>query len=295
MGLSLKRLAEIDRFVESGNHAKAEMELDKLRSYIRTISKTLTAGSESDIDIYSMHARIYNFSQFAEEKLKKAGKKAVFAQTELSALRKLILEIPIWKNNNQHRIYISDIPKEGDYKLGFTDNLPAASEIIINNKAIKHNAIIHLESGKHKIEVKLNGNDVFGKRSGLVLESTSAGPVNSIMPEIKIKRINQNKYSMETGQVESDFWLYFSDSFNGGWKVFADDQPVIENRHFIANGFANAWLVKKTDFRRSPTHKINLIYFPQSIFRLGAVISVLSFCVLSLALLLSFILRNERE
>ena len=100
---------------------------------------------------------------------------------------------------------------------------------------------------------------------------------------------------METGQVESDFWLYFSDSFNGGWKVFADDQPVIENRHFIANGFANVWLVKKTDFRRSPTHKINLIYFPQSIFRLGAVISVLSFCVLSLALLLSFILRNERE
>jgi hypothetical protein len=81
------------------------------------------------------------------------------------------------------------------------------------------------------------------------------------------------------------FVLVFSQSYDPGWRLLVDDSPVPSHDHFVAYGYANAWLINATG-------KLNLYiyYSPQLTYER---LYLISFAVAMLILTASVILLRD--
>ena len=71
--------------------------------------------------------------------------------------------------------------------------------------------------------------------------------------------------------------LAFSDSFNPGWKLEIDGEPTDERLHFLADGFANGWVVQA----KPGVHRFNLRYEPQGFFDAMTAIALFAWIALA--------------
>jgi|GEM_PF-5417646 len=138
------------------------------------------------------------------------------------------------------------------------------------------------------------------------------------VPRIIFKRLNPTKYQVEIENAFQPFFLILSESYNPGWKAYVEDrsvkfsepiveypyvnvkevmndryrftpedllflfsEPLDENYHFKANGYANAWYIdpKEIDKDRDGNFTITLYFWPQSLFYLGLIVSGLTLIV----------------
>lgn len=83
---------------------------------------------------------------------------------------------------------------------------------------------------------------------------------------------DQTLYSVDISQNNSaPFTLVFNQQFDSGWRATAYTKTgisMILNKHFVVNGFANAWAVDQQDIQR-----ITLEYMPQRYFYYGLAVS----------------------
>jgi len=85
---------------------------------------------------------------------------------------------------------------------------------------------------------------------------------------ITYEKINPTKYTVHVN-ASSPFYLVFSESYHNDWVAYIDGQPIPDEYHFTANGFANGWYINKTG-----TFTITLEFWPQKLFYAGSAISV---------------------
>jgi hypothetical protein len=107
-------------------------------------------------------------------------------------------------------------------------------------------------------------------------------------PEISFKRINPTRFEVKVKNVRQSYYLVFLSSFSQNWKVYSsesDKSPLPEDRHFIINGFANAWYLGPSDVDGATDYSLTIKYRPQKFFYLGLIISGLS---LGFALIILF-------
>lgn len=112
--------------------------------------------------------------------------------------------------------------------------------------------------------------------------------------KVEFEKINDAKYLLRLTPPENNFfYLVFSESFSGGWKLakgcgWLRCKEIIDMPHFRGNYFANAWLLNQTteDLESEPLYIIQ-----ESEFRLkwGILISstVLILCLGALAVILT--------
>lgn len=127
-------------------------------------------------------------------------------------------------------------------------------------------------------------------------------------PNITFQKINSAKYRIKVENVTHPFFLVFSETYNPNWKAYIDTPfkfneiiaeynntgvkearhdtnlyelgdisyyfkiPLDNEKHFLVNGYANAWYIDNLG-----TYDITLYYWPQIIFYGGFVISLLTF------------------
>ena len=95
-------------------------------------------------------------------------------------------------------------------------------------------------------------------------------------------RVNSTKLIADLKSTPNNraFWLVFSESFHKGWKVYYGkinwwqalwQKPIPEDKHFLVNGYANAWHIDN-----SRSREITLYFWPQSLFYIGLIISGLT-------------------
>lgn len=98
--------------------------------------------------------------------------------------------------------------------------------------------------------------------------------------KIHFKMINPTRYKIQV-EPQGPFWLVFSESYHPKWKAYIGDvgwfeaffrNPISDENHFLVNGYANAWYIGKTG-----KYEIILYFWPQSLFYIGAIVSVATF------------------
>lgn len=98
------------------------------------------------------------------------------------------------------------------------------------------------------------------------------------LPDLTFQKINPTLYRVQIRNAQTPYFLVFSESFNRGWKIYPQEQfwsrwfaqPLFEEKHFKINTFANAWSIdKKGDY------DLVVEYWPQRMFWLGSMLSLL--------------------
>lgn len=174
--------------------------------------------------------------------------------------------------------------------------------------------------------VKVPNPTIFLQKVG---KEDAASKTNDAPPIVTFMKVNPTRYEVRIENIERPFMLVLSDAFNQKWKVYPNGQgvsgnvadtyfdnslieysaknsffdkdmletltkqPIPENQHYLANGYANGWFVDPSYFQNKKTINLTIEFTTQRMFLLGLVISLLSF-VLSVLLLLS-LLANERK
>lgn len=118
-------------------------------------------------------------------------------------------------------------------------------------------------------------------------------------PDISFRRKNPTNYLVNVKKAEKPYVLVFGEAFNPGWKVYMGQDggllnvfasPLDEERHIEVNGYANAWIVDKVG-----SYDISVVYWPQTLFKLGVAISTISFIGYLLLILVELRRANKRS
>lgn len=97
-------------------------------------------------------------------------------------------------------------------------------------------------------------------------------PYGLYKPEIVFEQINPTHYIIQVTNATEPFFITFLSTYDEGWKAFIGSYCLPYEQHFIANGYANCWLLDDLG-----SYEINLIYEPQKLFIYGSSISIASF------------------
>lgn len=67
-------------------------------------------------------------------------------------------------------------------------------------------------------------------------------------PEISFQKINSTKYKLQIKGSEKPALIIFSEGFHNQWKMSDPKRPKAIFDHYLANGYANSWLVYPGEF-----------------------------------------------
>lgn len=117
----------------------------------------------------------------------------------------------------------------------------------------------------------------------ILLYSPSKNVSIDSQPNISITQINQTLYKVKVEGATGAYFLVFNKRFTPSWKLTkqeGDIRSAAGNPHFLANGYANGWLITEKG-----NNEFILQYRPQRLVYFGFLITVLSL-IFSLSLFL---------
>ena len=114
-------------------------------------------------------------------------------------------------------------------------------------------------------------------------------------PTLGFNRSGHNEFSILIHNSTGPFPLIFDQSFDVGWKLCvggsvilpAGNECIPEGEHFVANGYANGWIVNKTGSFRL------VIYYVPDVVEFYSIISSLTVVVVVAALVLRPYLKPQ--
>lgn len=91
------------------------------------------------------------------------------------------------------------------------------------------------------------------------------------LPEITFNKLNNAEYQVSIKNAKEEYALILSELFDPAWSIVSQYGENIKNDHFLANGYANGWIIdKKGDYQ------FLVKFIPQDLLRLGQKISIIS-------------------
>jgi len=145
-------------------------------------------------------------------------------------------------------------------------------------------------------------------------------------PFIYFKKINPTKYKIKIENATEPFYLTFSESYDPQWVIYINkdklqcnptinyenmnvvecqkeskffeiedlirifDKSFPEEKHFIVNGYANAWYIDPQNLDMNKDITVTIYYKPQTYFYIGLIITGLT-----LSWVMVYLLRNWRK
>lgn len=181
-------------------------------------------------------------------------------------------------------IYHFEVTHPGLYRLSEDIN---PEEVNILNIDKDFQAETWLETGKYVIELPHQNDELF-----LIKISDTLG-MNSF-ENLKFSFIDPTLATVQLPKREEAYILRLNQTYNPGWKIYsiANNEPIwsflfkrsiAENTHFMIDGYANAWLLSKSE-----QTTVLLLYWPQFIFYIGLVVSSMSLLLIIFSLLYDF-------
>lgn len=114
--------------------------------------------------------------------------------------------------------------------------------------------------------------------------------VKNDLPEINFTKVSEAEYKINIKRATGNYALILSELYDPGWKVLTKDGTEIAKSHFLANGYANGWIIDKKG-----SYEIFVKFVPQDSLNKGQTISIIS-VILGVAILsINFIkAKNEK-
>ncbi|MGC8934990.1 MAG: hypothetical protein ACP5LN_07540, partial [Thermoproteota archaeon] len=95
--------------------------------------------------------------------------------------------------------------------------------------------------------------------------------------------ISPVKYKIKVNST-GPFFLVFTDTYDEGWVAYSNRKVYA---HFIANGYANGWMVNN-----SGSFEVEVKFKPNIMFYYGSTISIISVSLIFSCLIFSLLIRN---
>lgn len=93
------------------------------------------------------------------------------------------------------------------------------------------------------------------------------------IPSITSIKINPTKYKVEVKDVKEPYTLIFSETFHPQWQASWQKKSIPKKRHFLVNGYANAWQILPEDVDHQENYQLIIEFGPQKWFYIGLFIS----------------------
>lgn len=162
------------------------------------------------------------------------------------------------------------------YREGIFFNKPAATDARIRFLVDKADSSVIFRN--IKIERLLN-NPIFLRSS---LSQSLVDPTSSV-------EFTQNSPVYYSGKIKLDGkgFIIFSESFHKDWqlRLFNDKESFVPGRRFLANMYANAWLIPE-----GGEYNFELEFTPQRILYKGLMISIITF----LSMIIFYLMNNKK-
>jgi hypothetical protein len=153
-------------------------------------------------------------------------------------------------------------------------------------------AIIQLNHKAKTVTLRINSPQIenillYSLKNGenfIDADNILASPTDNI--SVTYEKINPTKYIVHIN-ASKPFFLVFSESYHKDWKAYVSEpnwfitlfvRPISDDYHFIANGYANAWYINPNEIDKDGDGKftITLYFWPQNLFYIGAIISLVT-------------------
>jgi len=106
-------------------------------------------------------------------------------------------------------------------------------------------------------------------------------------PSLAYRQTGTNQFSINVYNSTRPFPLIFGESFNKNWKACVSDSAPIdlvaclpESDHFVANDYANGWIIKKTG-----SFALTIFFLPDVVERFAIGASVIAWIIMAVVVL----------
>ncbi len=120
-------------------------------------------------------------------------------------------------------IYIPDSIKYGDS--------PADLISLLENNQIDPKHQVFICTNKDKCNPSLQS------KEGMQIK------IEAVPKRIEVKKISPSMYDIKIEQSQGEFLLVFNNSFHPGWTASIGNMSIPEDKHIVANGYANGFIV----------------------------------------------------
>ncbi|RJR24510.1 DUF3367 domain-containing protein [Candidatus Microgenomates bacterium] len=217
--------------------------------------------------------------------------------------------------NNENYVYKFSVPVSSFFRLLINNLLVGKSEesgskdyyfkingIDLNKSSNKgtwgRSEPLLLAEGQHTFETNLPVEEIkdeYITNPFWIIEEKKQTELLS--SEIIPQKINPAKYKVEISRNKGDSILILNESFHPQWKVYYKNQeqkPI----HFLANGYANGWILPEELFKGNEKIDLEIRYYPQEVAQKAAVVSVFfvftAVSYLSIDLLAGLVKKREQ-
>ena len=67
--------------------------------------------------------------------------------------------------------------------------------------------------------------------------------IEAVPKRIEVKKISPSTYNIKVEKSQGEFLLVFNNSFHPGWTVSIGSKSIPEDKHIVANGYANGFII----------------------------------------------------
>ncbi|MBD3229221.1 MAG: hypothetical protein GF329_13645 [Candidatus Lokiarchaeota archaeon] len=136
-------------------------------------------------------------------------------------------------------------------------------------------------------------NEILDENSIFVFKDETGIQVNlsnQNLPEINFEYFSPTEYHVEVTQFEGPYLLIFSESYDPDWKITTiNPNENLETEHFRVNGFMNGWYINS-----DKSHELRIYFKSQRHVDIGFVISILTFLVCLLLIIIKPKLKTKK-
>lgn len=176
-------------------------------------------------------------------------------------------------------------------KLGDLDCNEGFHKINILGESGAENAIVAIVAVPEHIDNSIKAYSEKMMNSLLFTEEAT-----DLSPEIEFKKINPTRYIVTVKGARTPFILIFNESFHEGWGLFNGNKKEVMYRykftpfedlrylfkkplkaeHQFINAYANAWYINPKEFGLFEDFTLSIYFWPQSLYCLGLLISIIT-------------------
>ena len=93
---------------------------------------------------------------------------------------------------------------------------------------------------KHQVFICINKDKC---KPSLQLKNGSHIKIDSVPERIEVNKISPSMYDVKIEKSQGKFLLVFNNSYHSGWTASVGNKSVPEDKHIIANGYANGFII----------------------------------------------------
>jgi hypothetical protein len=173
-------------------------------------------------------------------------------------------------------LYLEKLPRHDDVvqrkEFHYKNDLRVSSSVFIGVCAPQLTKVLFTENIRSFSIYRLYNPYV------ILLGKNSANREVQQVPNHRIEKVNQTKYSIHVENAQTPYILLLHERFHEGWEVYFSDQPAFfltkslaSEHHLEVNGYSNGWYIDKPG-----TYSLVIEYRPQRMFYYGLGITGIS-------------------